>query len=49
MQANPTRAAVDIVDGGPGNDLLDPGLNDAVAGGPDGWTRYACRFPAVRS
>ena len=35
MQANPARAAVDIVDGGPGNDLLDPGLNDTVAGGPD--------------
>jgi hypothetical protein len=35
MQGNPDRAAVDIVDGGPGNDLLDPGLNDAVGGGPD--------------
>jgi Ca2+-binding RTX toxin-like protein len=35
MQANPARAAIETVDGGPGNDLLDPGLNDAVNGGPD--------------
>ena len=48
MQANPTRAAVDIVDGGPGNDLLDPGLNDPSPAART-WTRSACRFPAVRS
>src|SRR5207237_184010 len=35
MQGNPSRAEVDTMDGGPGDDLFDPGLNDAVAGGPD--------------
>jgi hypothetical protein len=28
-------AAIDLIDGGAGNDLLDPGLNDAVHGGAD--------------
>jgi Ca2+-binding RTX toxin-like protein len=35
MQGNPSRAEVDTMDGGPGNDLMDPGLNDNVHGGPD--------------
>jgi hypothetical protein len=35
LQGNPSRADVDLMDGGPGNDLMDPGLNDNVHGGPD--------------